>query len=120
MNEYAYYDRNTGRYSYSACKQRDEENSSDRCVKMDCHEPDTHYSLLGFFKEPYYDEWMEQLFKHEGDCLWSDDECNFMQKNRDYWPTGCTISNTEATLHTGKTGYLYYDLKPLPYGGKFH
>jgi hypothetical protein len=45
-----------------------------RCAKMDCHLSDTHWSLLGFFKHKDYDDWMEQLFKHEGICVWTDEE----------------------------------------------
>lgn len=78
---------------------------------MDCHDPNTEWSLLGFFKEPNYHEWMEQLFKHEGDCVWTDEEYKFMQKNREQWPSSCTITNTTVN---GK--YLYYDIKPEPFG----
>jgi hypothetical protein len=79
---------------------------------MDCHEPNTHFSLLGFFKEPDYDDWMEQLFKHEGDCVWTDEEYEFMQTERESWPTSCT--ETEF-MDNGQT--IYYDLKPEQYGG---
>ena len=83
-----------------------------RCVKMDCHMPDTHYKLLGLFKEPHYDEWMEQLFKHQGDCVWSDGEYGFMQANRESWPNGCTATNYKTSDGT----LIYYDLKPEAYG----
>ena len=85
-----------------------------RCVKMDCHLENTHYKLLGIFKEPKYNEWMEQLFKHEGDCLWDDYEYEFMQSDREAWPKGCTASETHET---SDGGMLYYDLKPTEYGG---
>jgi hypothetical protein len=78
---------------------------------MDCHESNTHFSLLGFFKEPQYDEWMEQLFKHEGDCVWTDEEYKFMQSNHDIWPTGC-----EETIYMDSGATIYYGLKPEEYG----
>ena len=87
-------------------------NYGHRCVKMDCHLPNTHYKLLGIFKEPHYDEWMEQLFKHQGDCVWDDFEYQFMQMNRDSWPNGCT----EANIYDHSGNMIYYDLKPEPYG----
>lgn len=79
---------------------------------MDCHLSNTHFSLIGFFKEPNYGEWMEQLFKHEGDCVWTDEEFQFMQGDRDAWPEECGA--TGFTTSSGST--LYYDLKPAPYG----
>ena len=107
VGEYMYYDRHKGVWDDYACQR----NPGGRCVKMDCHLPDTHFSLLGFFKEPRYDEWMEQLFKHEGDCVWSDKEYTFMQQYRAGWPTSCTQS---LITENGKN--LYYDTKPGPWG----
>ena len=52
VGEYMYYDRHKGVWDDYACQC----NPGGRCVKMDCHLPDTHFSLLGFFKEPRYDE----------------------------------------------------------------
>ena len=80
---------------------------------MDCHEPDTHFSLLGYFKEAYYaGEWMEQLFKHEGVCIWTEDEYDFMGNGYDFWDFTC--SESDYSDENGNT--LYYDLKPLPAG----
>jgi hypothetical protein len=79
---------------------------------MDCHLPNTHFTLLGYFKEPNYDEWMEQLFKHEGDCVWTDDEYHFMQQNREAWPHGCT----ETIFQDDYNQTIYYDVKPATYG----
>ena len=58
---------------------------------MDCHEPNTHFKLLGVFKENdgLYD-FAEQLFKHHGYCVWDDDGYDFMSGYRENWPTGCT------------------------------
>jgi len=79
---------------------------------MDCHLEDTHFSLLGFFKHKYYDDWMEQLFKHEGYCIWTDEEYAFMSEARETWPGGCILSGT--TLDNGDP--IYYDLKPVSGG----
>lgn len=104
VGEYKYYDRKSDKWDASTC----EYEKSSRCVPMDCHLPNTHFTLLGIFKEPDYDQWMEQLFKHQGDCLWDDDEYNLMQGDRRAWPTGCT--STPFTADDGKT--ISYDLKP--------
>jgi len=79
---------------------------------MDCHLEDTHFKLLGIFKEPNYHEWMEQLFKHQGVCLWNNEEYNFMQTDRYLWPCDCT--STGQLDDDGN--YLYYDTKPMPEG----
>ena len=128
MNEYMYFNRQSGLWSDKACEKVSNTNNVNnndgggrrkldtkyvhRCVKMDCHMPDTHYKLLGLFKEPHYDEWMEQLFKHQGDCVWSDGEYGFMQANRESWPNGCTATNYKTSDGT----LIYYDLKPEAYG----
>ena len=103
-----FYNRHTRMYDDITCKTQE----STRCVKMDCHEPTTHFSLLGFFKEPKYDQWMEQLFKHLGDCVWDDEEYMFMQEERLAWPVGCT-----KTIFSDTRGNpIFYDLKPEQYG----
>ena len=86
MGEYQYFDRMNSTWSSAACDAVD----STRCVKMDCHLPTTHFSLLGYFKEPNYDEWMEQLFKHQGVCLWTDNEYSQMDNYRYLWPCSCS------------------------------
>ena len=68
---------------------------------------------MGVYKEAEYfgnDAFFEQLFKHEGYCLWNDEDLyEFMSDARkSAWPEGC--------VSTGKTtsdgSYLYLDLKP--------
>jgi hypothetical protein len=103
-----YYDRKTKSWDDYACKW----SNSTRCVKMDCHEPNTNFKLLGYFKEPKYSEWFEQLFKHEGDCVWGDNEYEFMQRYRQSWPQYCT----KSTTYDESGNYLYYDTKPSAYG----
>jgi hypothetical protein len=73
---------------------------------------DTHFKLLGFFKEENYLEWMEQLFKHEGYCIWDDDTYTFMQTYYNAWPKVCTKSATVTS--SGET--LYFDMKPSSQG----
>ena len=107
VGEYMYYDRHAGDWNDYACKS----SPGRRCAKMDCHLPTTHFSLLGIFKEPDYDDWMEQLFKHEGYCLWSDQEYKFMQNYRQSWPLYCT-----KTTAFDKGNHLYYATKPGPRG----
>jgi hypothetical protein len=55
---------------------------------------------------------MEQLFKHEGSCVWTDEEYAFMSSARKAWPEGCTASSVTAS--NGK--YIYYDIKPTSAG----
>jgi len=103
-----YYDRKTNTWDDRACGT----SGNTRCVKMDCHLSGTHYSLLGFFKEPSYGDWMDQLFNNEGDCVWTDDEYKFMQMNRDVWPEQCT----DTGLYDSAGSSIYYDIKPSRYG----
>lgn len=64
------------------------------------------------------DGWCEQLFKHEGYCVWGgaskgEDMYEFMEGARKGFPEGCTSSG-----QTDSSGnLLYYDLKPEYSGG---
>jgi hypothetical protein len=70
--------------------------------------PDTEtWELMGYFKEPEYTEWFEQLFKHEGYCVWQGDEYEFMYENYNAWPEGCE----ETEYYLGDGTALYYDTK---------
>jgi hypothetical protein len=104
IGEYQYYDTSTNGWDQNAC----DVNGNGRCAYMDCHLSDTHWSLLGFFKEPEYTEWFEQVFKHQGYCLWNDeDKFDYMYGNHDSWPGDCTqIDGTD----------LYYETKPVENG----
>jgi hypothetical protein len=108
--EYQYWNRTSKSWDKSACQYA--ENGSSRCAKMDCHLENTHFSLLGFFKHRSYDDWMGQLFKHEGMCVWTDEEYAFMKNARKALPRGCT--NSGATTEEGDP--IYYDIKPLSGG----
>jgi hypothetical protein len=110
LGEYQLFNPATGAYDASGCS---ENNSTNRCVKMDCHESNTNWQLLGYFKELDYREWMEQTFKHMGECIWSYDQTTIMQTDRDIWPEYCSESTTPDE-ETGEV--LYYDMMPLPEG----
>ena len=88
--------------------------------------------MIGVFVETDgLEDWSEQLFKHEGYCLWDGDkqqqeggggednddvtqqtDYQFMQNNRENWSQGCQNWNGQ-----GEDGSsLYYDIKPLREG----
>eukprot|EP00957_Ditylum_brightwellii_P127630 9733208-Ditylum_brightwellii.AAC.1 len=77
---------------------------------MDCHEPNSHFKLVGVFKEVQgqYD-FFEQLFKHEGYCIWSDDTYSFMQYRLEDWPTECR----ELTYPDYNGNSLYVHVQPI-------
>jgi hypothetical protein len=106
LYEYQMFDPNAGEWDDSACQTDD--NSGNRCVKMDCHLEGTAFELLGVFKEADSSEWFAQLFKHEGSCIWTENEYDFMSENVDNIPEGCSQS-----LLSG----LYYGTKPIEGGG---
>lgn len=108
--EYQYYDRSYGSWDESACAYNDDSGSP--CTKMDCHLSSTSFSLLGFFKHRQTDDFMEQLFKHQGVCTWGNGEqYAFMKNARKQWPSGCTVAG-----ETSQGGTLYYDMKPVAGG----
>lgn len=108
IGEYQYYNVTQNSWDTSAC----DASGSSRCQKMDCHLENTDFSLLGFFKHKSYDDWMEQLFKHEGICVWNDEEYAFMKNARKAWPQGCIDSYTMTDDGTE----IYYDIKPIQGG----
>lgn len=101
-----------------------------RCARLDCHETNSHFQLLGVYKETDgLVDWGEQLFKHQGYCVWdgdkgesgdsgdggNDDEdgsYDFMQERLQSWPTECT--KMYLTDYDGNAVYL--DSMPLPGG----
>jgi hypothetical protein len=107
IGEYSFYNRHEGTWDTTSCIAAD-----GRCAPMDCHLPETNFKLLGVFKEQNFGQWMEQLFKHEGICVWTDEEYEFMQDERRVWPEGCTMMG--ITDESGN--YLYVDLKPQAHG----
>jgi hypothetical protein len=78
---------------------------------------------MGVFKEASYfgnDAFFEQLFKHEGVCVWNDDDLyDFMSDARESsWTEGCVSTGVQGNaFYFGENGYsgnnyLYIDLKP--------
>jgi hypothetical protein len=110
IGEYQFHDAAADVWDTSAC----EKTKNSRCAKMDCHLPNSHYTLLGFFKQEDYDDWMEQLFKHEAYCIWSQSQYNFMKTYRDWWPQGCSSTGKKDGSAT-----IYVDIKPET-GGKMN
>ena len=106
IGEYQFFNRHSGEWMKESCS------SSGRCEPFDCHLPETNFKLLAIFKEPNFHTWMEQLFKHEGVCVWTDEEYEFMQQDREAWPCKCAMTSTKDE----NGNYLYYDLKPMEEG----
>jgi hypothetical protein len=107
IDEYAFFDPEEGIYDTTyTCDTRE----GHRCVKMDCHDPDTTtWKLMGLFKNKYYgSEWMEQLFKHEGVCVWGENGYKFMKEYYNSWPEGCS----QTKLYTDAGDSLYIELEP--------
>jgi hypothetical protein len=78
---------------------------------MDCHLPDTHWKMLGIFKINSISQdngWMEQLFKHEGVCVWGEDTYKFASEMRKNLPNQCKSSK----VMDADGNYLYYAIKP--------
>eukprot|EP00580_Thalassiosira_gravida_P015159 CAMPEP_0201670750 /NCGR_PEP_ID=MMETSP0494-20130426/27707_1 /ASSEMBLY_ACC=CAM_ASM_000839 /TAXON_ID=420259 /ORGANISM="Thalassiosira gravida, Strain GMp14c1" /LENGTH=144 /DNA_ID=CAMNT_0048151877 /DNA_START=14 /DNA_END=448 /DNA_ORIENTATION=+ len=69
IEEYQFYHLITNTWDDSACTASGDHHRR-RCTMMDCHEPWTHFRLVGVFRETdgMYD-FTEQLFKHEGYCV---------------------------------------------------
>ncbi|OEU21829.1 hypothetical protein FRACYDRAFT_231975 [Fragilariopsis cylindrus CCMP1102] len=66
IGEYQFYNRFEETWDKSTCQ-------TGRCAKMDCHSSKSRFKLIGVFKEADgLTDWAEQLFKHEGYCVWND------------------------------------------------
>ena len=119
IGEYQYWDIDSNKWDASACNYGDC-NGGSRCAKMDCHLESTSFSVLGFFKHKNPDDWMEQLFKHEGMCVWSTEQYSFMKNARKVWPGGCTYTGQQSNGDNDDDGGggvdLYYNIKPLSSG----
>ncbi len=63
---------------------------------------------------------MEQLFKHEGMCVWTEEEYAFTKNARKAWPQGCTETRTSINGKSGgdyiSSRQLRYNIKPLKSG----
>jgi len=107
IGEYQYFNLTTMEWDKQYCQTK-------RCARMDCHEPNTHFNLVGVFTETDgLEDWAEQLFKHEGICVWNDDDgYEFMEKYRQIWPNYCY--ELSLTGDDGSTIYLH--MKPEAWG----
>jgi hypothetical protein len=127
--EYQYYNTDTQSWDDSACSSS--ATTTARCARLDCHhwQPptsqleavssinQTNWQLLGVYKEyNYASEWFEQLFKHQGYCVWDNATTyTFMQTYYDTWPQGCVAAATPTTATTSSQQQSYYiDLAPGP------
>jgi len=121
IGEYQFWDPYHQQWNANSCNyaeggsgdNKNNNNGQSRCARMDCHLPDTHWTLLGFYKHRSYDDWMEQLFKHEGMCVWSEDQYSFMKSARKVWPQGCM----QSAITTSDGDPVYYHVKPSSGGG---
>jgi len=133
IGEYSFFDRSKDSWDSSTC--RPKWNPFKRCQRLNCHEAGTHFKLVGVFKETegMYD-FTEQLFKHQGYCLWDGDkeedesgdsgsqdnddydqttsDYNFMQNLQANWIYECT----ELNYYDEDGNALYVDTKPQPGG----
>lgn len=109
IGEYAIFDTSNGYYDYTACNTH----GNGDCKLMDCHDTSSeNWKLMGVYKEASYfgnDAFFEQLFKHEGVCVWNDEDLyDFMSETRESsWSSGCLSTG----IAYGDYG-LYIDLKP--------
>lgn len=112
IEEYKFYDINTGEWNNSTCLASGEKH---RCVNLNCHEPHSKYfTLVGVYKETngLYD-WFEQLFKHEGMCIWNDEDVyDTMTSWMEKLPSQC--KKLEMSDDFGNQ--LYMSTAPLPEG----
>ena len=66
---------------------------------------------MGYYRNYDFYDFFEQLFKHEGYCVWNDEDLtDFMYGNYNSWPQGCTSTNAYSELDDSQL--LYYDIKP--------
>lgn len=82
---------------------------------MNCHQSYTNFELLGIFKEPSYDYWFDQLSKHQGSCVWTEEEYNNVQQQQGVWPVDCVKVGTKDD--EGNFISVYYHTKPVQRGG---
>jgi hypothetical protein len=141
LTEYQFYNATTKKWDASACAA----DNTKRCAKMDCHlsvrghvfrcscrvkehcvlttsgfylfpfTQNTHYQLLGFFKEENPLDFLDVLFQHQGSCTWSETDYSFMTSGLYELPQGCTATGVYDKTNTNKY-QLYMDLKPASSG----
>ena len=133
IGEYQFYDRMEGLWNTDTCQPPSTTSILSRgCKKMDCHTSSSkHFKLVGVFKETDgLVDFVEQLFKHEGYCVWDGDKYDeegggsadgdddgssnyeFMYNRQDYIPQDC--SQMYLTDDYGNT--VYRGVTPLEGG----
>ena len=123
IGEYQFYDHMQGIWDTSTCQ-------TGRCAKMDCHASRSKFQLIGIFKEADgLTDWAEQLFKHEGYCIWDGDkddeegsgsgdgnddssDYEFMSNRQENIAQGCT----EMYLTDDDGNSVYRDVRPMQGG----
>ena len=111
IEEYQFYDLMSGEWDDSTCSRY---GGWKRCARLNCHKPGTGFELIGVFKETdgMYD-WTEQHYKHEGGCIWNDNEAyEMMEKWMEKWPTSCQLLYVSDSWGNP----LYMAVKPLAGG----
>lgn len=112
IEEYKFYDIPTGEWDNSTCLAS---GTKHRCVNLNCHEPHSKYfALVGVYMETngLYD-WFEQLFKHEGMCIWNDENVyNTMTSWMEKLPSQCK----KLDMRDDYDNALYMSTAPLPEG----
>ena len=115
ISEYAFYDFDTGQYDTNTCGSSSNGHHHHRCARMDCHEPNTHFELIGVYKESDgFMDWAEQLFQHHGSCLWHQDQdhanLEILEDSLEtIWPVYCR----RLYYPSQKDGsILYMDVRP--------
>ena len=142
MNEYQHYDLKSKKYDTSSCG-----SSNSRCVRMDCHESSSsnnsnNFKLLGLYKDLQVNTFIENIINYQGDCIWNDNEYEFMKNtvnnnnngnsnnNNDdtsstvYWPpTKCTAYRVDDNDDDNDNDdgsslslYVYYNAVPMKNG----
>jgi len=108
IGEYQIFDLQTQSYADFNCH-------AERCVKMDCHESiSQNFELVGVFKETDgLEVFTEQLFKHQGYCLWNENQYEFMQTYQSYIPTYC---QQLYYADDDSRNNLWIHVEPQPYG----
>ena len=119
IGEYEFYV--DGKWDNSTCV-------GEECTLMDCHDPySSSWELIGIYKETVDfgdNTFYEQLFKHQGFCLWDGDKedhdaddtgsgYRFMQEMRRELPSGCT--QIDGMINGTQSNY-YIAIKPLSRG----
>jgi len=109
IGEYSLYDWTTQEWDNSTCS------GISNCTKMNCHDTSSsNWELVGVYKSSLgfdNDSFYEQLFKHQGYCLWTtSSEYSFMQNMRQ------NMGETCQQVSTSSYSSAYIGIKPTAGG----